>query len=159
MLTVLIGLVGMFMIYMSIAEEAWGVLAVTIVILLFLMIASWSEREDWKAYVGWREYWAHGRPPGDRKRRKVKKTAVTGAGTRAVSERPRTVYGLPRPGEDVLRKRQMECFRCGSGYEETGRKVYRDGTTILDCRCPGCGWQKLMILEQWMGDEPLKKRA
>ena len=59
MLTILIGLIFLFAIYMAVGNAAWLTLALAVVVLLFLIMCSSEERKSSKAYVNWRDYWAN----------------------------------------------------------------------------------------------------
>ena len=67
MLTLIIGILFLVVVIPSAANGQWGSVAVAVVILLFLMACSSEERNDAKAYMNFRDYWAEGGP--ERKRR------------------------------------------------------------------------------------------
>lgn len=58
MITILIGLIFLFVIYMAVGNAAWLTLALAVVVLLFLIMCSSEGRKSSKAYVNWRDYWA-----------------------------------------------------------------------------------------------------
>lgn len=62
MLTILIGALGLALIIVSIGNGEWGPAGLAVVILLFLMLASSTERRDTKAWNNRQEYWAKGGP-------------------------------------------------------------------------------------------------
>lgn len=60
--TILIGLVGAFVIYVGVSNGEWGPVGLAVAILLILYLAAYNERQEWKAYRNARDYWAAGGP-------------------------------------------------------------------------------------------------
>lgn len=66
MLTVLIGFIAFVVLYCTAANGEWLSFGIGAAILLFLILCSHAERQETKAYMNFRDYWAKGGPDRDK---------------------------------------------------------------------------------------------
>ena len=121
--------------------DTWGGLA-CVGVIVFVWFAHFVSRRDAKAYVNRVNYWsmdgkdrAKARHRWEEEAREEEKREHEEAVERAERKRGATnsTQGSPVRHDPTI------CIVCGHIYEETGRKVYSDGTTMLECTCPRCG--------------------
>ena len=148
MMTLLIGGIGLILIIVEIVNKSWGALAVTGGILLVLIIASFTERQEWKAYVNIRDWWADGTPPSwKRKQKRGSGTYSTRA--REVSRREARIAAKKREVYKAeLRSGAREAYPAGPAHvcHYCGRMVHASGTRVqtgtgvmVEYSCPKCG--------------------
>ena len=65
MLTIGIGLLALFLIYMGVDHGEWVCVGLVVVVTLLLIAMAHNDRQETKAYLNFRDYWADGGP--DRK--------------------------------------------------------------------------------------------
>lgn len=72
MMTILIGVAAFVVLSVEISHENWLAVAVIAGIVLLLIIMAFEERQDGKAEVNRREYWANGGPAQYRQTRQTR---------------------------------------------------------------------------------------
>lgn len=142
MITILIGILGVILLYITGANGDWGAFGVCAFIIIFLWLCASEERKDWEAYSNCREYWRHGgsyreaRRSGDRVN--VHTEVRVNAPVRVETE---SMAYIPPTG----RSRCFVCVPCRKAVSDVGHMEYIGGRRVLSYYCPECGKRGMVV--------------
>jgi len=148
MMTLLIGGIGLILIIVEITNKSWGALAVTAGILLILIIASFTERQEWKAYVNRRDWWADGKEPSWMRKWKrgsgtysTKVRDVSRREARLAAKKREAYKAELRNGARVATQEggAHVCHYCGRMVRAAGTRVQTGTGVMVEYSCPKCG--------------------
>lgn len=157
MITGTIAVVFIVAMIASAGDGEWGAFAVGAVIVVFLLALGAASREDDRAYLNWRHYWATGEPlwknngkrttpqrAGHVSRREKREAAEKRR--RYIEERrraendPSYVDGLRTAGVLMQTQRTTHtCPMCDGTADEFNRVQYSSGSVFVNYMCRRCG--------------------
>lgn len=140
MITIIIGLFGAVILYVTAANGSWGAFGLCAFILLFLWLCASEERKDWQAYENRRDYWLRGGPGnGDVNVH----THVNVHVPPATVVRERSV-----PVAQAVPSGELRCFVCADCHKavwNTGRLGTLEGKPVMIYNCPDCGKKSMVV--------------